>query len=409
MWLIFLENGMKKNVLVFATTYPTFLPWDATPPFVHELTKRLVSDKLEMIVLCPRRPGTVSFEVQEWVKIYRYWYFFRDSWERLADGAMLPNIKQNRLLLFQIPFFLLGWLLSLIRLIKKHKIKTIHCHWIITNWFLCALVKKYLYPDIKLIVTSHGWDAFLNKWILWKIAWPMKQFAMKYTDRLTVVSTAIKEVFTPLADEHSVLIDVMPMWVDSNTFHPDNYNEKLKWKYNIKWPLLLFVGRLAEKKWVTYLLDAMPSVLKEYPDAKLLIVWWWPLEFILKNQSKELWLENSVIFTWPIPNWELPKYYATADLFIWPSIIAKDGDSEWFWLVFVEALMSGTPIIWSNLLWIKDILINEENWLFIKQKSAIDIYDSISWILSLDNLILRRSVLKYSRKNVSEKFYTIVK
>jgi glycosyltransferase involved in cell wall biosynthesis len=226
---------------------------------------------------------------------------------------------------------------------------------------------------------------------------------------LTVVSTAIKEVFTPLADEHSVLIDVMPMWVDSNTFHPDNYNEKLKWKYNIKWPLLLFVGRLAEKKWVTYLLDAMPSVLKEYPDAKLLIVWWWPLEFILKNQSKELWLENSVIFTWPIPNWELPKYYATADLFIWPSIIAKDGDSEWFWLVFVEALMSGTPIIWSNLLWIKDILINEENWLFIKQKSAIDIYDSISWILSLDNLILRRSVLKYSRKNVSEKFYTIVK
>jgi hypothetical protein len=39
----------------------------------------------------------------------------------------------------------------------------------------------------------------------------MKQFAMKYTDRLTVVSTAIKEVFTPLADEHSVLIDVMPM------------------------------------------------------------------------------------------------------------------------------------------------------------------------------------------------------
>gem|GEM_PF-5120976 len=32
-----------KKILILTTTYPTFLPEDGTPPFVHELTKRLAS------------------------------------------------------------------------------------------------------------------------------------------------------------------------------------------------------------------------------------------------------------------------------------------------------------------------------------------------------------------------------
>ncbi|MEI8252609.1 MAG: hypothetical protein WCG25_02450 [bacterium] len=42
------------------------------------------------------------------MKIYRYPYFFKSSREKLNDGAILPNIKKNKRLIFQIPFLLLA-------------------------------------------------------------------------------------------------------------------------------------------------------------------------------------------------------------------------------------------------------------------------------------------------------------
>jgi len=81
----------------------------------------------------------------------------------------------------------------------------------------------------------------------------------------------------------------------------------------------------------------MPAVLKKYPDAKFIIVGDGPLKESSRKQVEKLNLENNVIFAGGIPNYELPKYYASADLFLGPSVTAKNGDSEGFGLVFVEA------------------------------------------------------------------------
>jgi glycosyltransferase involved in cell wall biosynthesis len=202
------------------------------------------------------------------------------------------------------------------------------------------------------------------------------------------------------------------MWVDTELFSPDKYDNSIKEKYNIQWKLLLFVGRLAEKKGVKYLVDAMPGIIKQYPDTKLLIVWHGPLELELKNQAKELNLSDSIIFAWAIPNGELPRYYATADIFVWPSIEARDGDSEWFWLVFVEAILSWCITIGSSLHGITDIIENGRTGFLIRQKNSQDITNLILKVLDTDTFdkdIARNIVQeKYSWQVIGKKYINLL-
>lgn len=397
-----------KKILVFATTFPSFLPWDTTPGFVYDLSKRLQKLWLQIIVLTPRVPWSKKYEEKDGMRIYRFPYFFRSQWETLNDWAILPNIKKNKLLLFQVPFLLLAGFFYLIKIVKNEKIDTIHSHWIIPQWFLSVLYKKLFNKNIKILCTTHGWDIF---WLRWKIGTMIKKFTLKNIDKLTVVSNAIKTECVKLWIAENK-IDVISMWVDTELFSPNNYDENIKKQYNINGKFLLFVGRLAEKKWVTYLIQAMRWIVDKYSDTKLMIIWNWPLEQELKNEVKELKLENNIIFTWGIQNNQLPKYYATADIFVWPSIIAKDGDSEWFWLVFVEAILSGCITFWSELYWITDIIENWKTGYLIKPNDSKDIEEKIKYILENDDFDEdnARSIIskKFGWDEISEKYFSLL-
>lgn len=355
---------MKENILVFTSTFPIFLKGDGTPPFVYELSKRLAErEDFRFVVLTPFRRKTKVFEEKEGLKIYRFRYDFTS----LCDGAILPNLKKNKFLYFQIPFFIIAAFLNLGKLVKKEKIDIIHAHWIIPQGFIAVVYKKiFRKKSLKIICTSHGGDIFGLQNPLMK---KFKRWTLNNINKLMVVSNAIKEEVRKLNIRKDLPIEVIPMGVDINAFNPNRYDKKIKEKYDIKGPFLLFVGRLVENKGVKYLIDAMPEVIQKYPKTKLLIVGSGPLEETLKNQVKKLNLERNIIFTGALPNNELPKYYATADIFIGPSVIAKSGGAEGFGLVFVEALMSKTCVISSNLEAISDIIKNGETGIQVDVKN----------------------------------------
>lgn len=397
-----------KKILVFTSSFNRFTENDTTPPFVYELSRRLAQKGANIIVLTPRVPWALRYEEREWMKIYRYPYFFNNKWEKLNDWAILPNIKQNKLLLFQVPFLLLFWFINLIKLVKNEKIDTIHAHWIIPQWFLAVLYKKLFNKDIKVVCTTHWWDIFWLRWKIWTI---IKKYTLKNVDKLTVVSNAIKKECIKLWVNNNN-VDVVPMGVDTELFLPDNYDENIKKEYNINWKCLLFVWRLAEKKWVKYLIEAMKWIVRSYSDIKLLIIWNWPLENELKQQVLNLGLNENIIFIWAVENKNLPKYYATADMFIWPSIIAKDWDSEWFWLVFVESILSWTITIWSNLYWIKDIIEDWKTGFLIEEKNSSNLEKKVIEVINNSDFDkkLARDIMKnkFSWKVISKKYFNLL-
>ena len=397
---------MKKNkVLILTSTFPRWTG-DTNPPFVYELSKRLAK-KIDITVLAPNSPKAKSYEVMEGIKTYRYRYFFSPLEKLAGNGGIIPVLKKNKCYYLVTPFFILGQLIAAIKLVKADRPSTVHAHWIIPQGLVALFIKKIF--KIPYIITSHGGDIFS---LQGSVFFWLKYQVLTNADKITVVSSAIKKEVLKINPKLVNRIKVIPMGVDASKFNPSKYDESIKQKYDINGPLLLFVGRLAEKKGVKYLLEAMPAILKKNPKTKLLVVGSGVLESSLKNLSLKLKINNNVIFTGPIENSELPKYYATSDIFIGPSVKTKDGDTEGFGLTFVEAMMSGCQIIGTDVGGISDIV--EKNKL-IKPMDPASIEKKVRELLDScekDIKTIKNSNKRYSKKfdweNISQRYLTVI-
>ena len=105
---------------------------------------------------------------------------------------------------------------------------------------------------------------------------------------------------------------------------------------------LLYVGRLAREKNLEMLLSAFDVLRKEDNDAWLTLVGAGPYERALREQAERLGIAGRVVFTGLLPRADLPPVYASADLFVWPSITETQG------LAVCEALSAGLPCVAVN-------------------------------------------------------------
>ncbi len=366
----------RKKLLVLTSTFPRWKN-DTLPPFVYELSKRL-TDKFDVTVLAPSYPGAKDFEIMDKMKVYRFHYFIRQFEKLAGSGGILPVLSKNPFYYFVVPFFLLGEYLAAKKLVEKERPDIIHAHWIIPQGLIAYFIKKKF--NIPYVVTSHGSDIF---GLQQKFLIDLKRKVLKEAKHITGVSNAIKDEILKLVPE--IEVSVIPMGVDSKLFNPKKRDLSIKKKYGIKGPFLLFVGRLTEKKGVRYLIEAMPEVIKRYPEAKLMIIGTGELEKELKELAIKLNVNDNIIFMGAIQNKDLPKYYATADIFIGPSIITKYGDREGSPVAFVEAGMCGCWLIVSNLEGIKEIIINKRNGIYFKEKNTNELINSIFISIKLLN------------------------
>ncbi len=342
------SESMKPRLLVVTSTFPRWKD-DTDPPFVYELSRRLVSD-FDVVVHTPHYHGSLNRETIDGMRIHRFRYFL-SRFEKLAGGqGIVPKLRRNKLYYLLLPFFLIAQFFSLLLLVYKQKPNVIHAHWLIPQGFLAVLMKWIF--GVPVIVTAHGADVFsLREGIYIRL----KKIIANNADRIVTVSNSLAK--TLIEDTRAPIQPaVIPMGVDASLFSPDHKSNSIRQKYSIHGPFLLFVGRLTEKKGVQYLIDAMVLVKTASPESKLLIVGHGELEKKLRKQVEDLGLHEVVLFAGGVVNNELPAYYASADIFIGPSIQTADGDSEGFGLTFVEAAMSGCLIIGTRTGGIEDII-----------------------------------------------------
>lgn len=396
----------KKKVLVLASTFPRWKN-DTTPPFVFELEKRLAKD-FQIHVLAPHHKGAKKYEELEGLKIHRFQYFWPSFSQKLCyEGGILPNIKKNKLLLFQGVTLILSELINAIKIIAREKIDFIHAHWLIPQGIVAYLIYKI--QKTPYIITIHGSDIFgLKSSLLIKI----KKGILLNAAHITVVSNSLKEEIEKNISK-DLRISVISMGVDSNLFHPKKVNKSLKEKYKINAQFILFIGRLAENKGVQYLISAMPQIIKRFNEAKLMIIGEGSFKVTLEKLASKLNLNTSLIFAGAVPNESLPCYYATADVFVSPSIKTKDGQ-EGFGLTIVEASLSGCIPIGTRLGGIMDIITEGENGYLVSEKKSDEIASQVIKIFNDQKTlqIVKRNartnaLQKYDWKIISDKYLGI--
>jgi glycosyltransferase involved in cell wall biosynthesis len=400
------SNSNLKNlrVLVLATTFPRWAS-DTEPRFVFDLSKPL-AQYVNLWVLAPHAPGAKMEEEIEGVKILRFPYFFPKRLQTLCyEGGILPKLKTKWLARLQLPFFLAAQFLAIWRTVRKYKINFIHCHWVIPQGFFVALLTSF--SKIPYLLTAHGGDvySFRKNSLIRRCS----NFALKRAKTCTVNSVPTGQAVRNIRAD--ARIQVVPMGVDTERFHPGKSNPKIKDDLNIQDIFLLAVGRFAEKKGFKYLIQAMPEILQKRPDAKLVIIGFGPQEEALKQRVRQLGLENAVLFVGSKEGDELAEYFATADIFIGPSVVTDSGDTEGQGVVFLEAMASGTAVIASDVGGVKDVVHDMKTGLLIPQKNPEAIAEKT--VLLMDNQKLRNELAlngrnlaesEYSWKTIAERF-----
>jgi len=146
----------------------------------------------------------------------------------------------------------------------------------------------------------------------------LETWAVKHADAVTVICEGLRSdlVARGIAPGR---ITVIPNAVDLDKFavggKPD---AELKMKLGLGTSRVLgFIGSFYAYEGLDLLIAALPTILKQMPDVKVLLVGGGPQDAALKQQVMALDLKERVIFTGRVPHGEVNRYYDLVDVLVY--------------------------------------------------------------------------------------------
>ena len=266
-----------------------------------------------------------------------------------------------------------GWL----KKIKTIKAKLIHAHFGIDGVLALPLARKTHLP---LLVTFHGYDITSKDCSKYVSGWNYetydkgRQILFKEAKALIAVSNFIRsQLIAKGCPEEKIIVHYIG--IDTDQFTPDlTVNRK---------PVVLFVGRLVEKKGCEYLIRAMAQVQSVMPEVKLVIIG----EGILRQQLEQL--ADQLLYSYHFLGAQPPEIVKTwmnqAQLLAVPSVTAATGDTEGAPMVVLEAQAMGLPVVGSIHAGIPELVSEGETGLLAKEKDWKTLAEKIIFILK-DNI-----------------------
>lgn len=160
----------------------------------------------------------------------------------------------------------------------------------------------------------------------------------KACDLVIAPSAGLKEVLVKLGVESP--IDVIPNGVDVQPFQSvDQPISRQILGFNEQDILLTYMGRIGPEKNLPFLLRAFAGIAKSYDNVSLMILGDGPERENLEDRVRVMGMNERVKFMGMIPYTELPRYMASADVFVSASV------TEVHPLSVIEAMASGLPVV----------------------------------------------------------------
>jgi colanic acid/amylovoran biosynthesis glycosyltransferase len=153
---------------------------------------------------------------------------------------------------------------------------------------------------------------------------------------------------------------------------------------------VLTIARHVEKKGLEYGIRAIAKLAARHPTLVYDLAGDGPLRGKLERLASELGIAGRVRFHGWCSQARAQSLLQVADLFVLPSVTAKDGDMEGQALVVQEAQAWGVPVVSTRHNGIPEGLVEGETGLLVAERDADELADAIEHILLDDEL--RRSM-----------------
>ena len=349
---------------------------------VHDLSKRLIKDGHEVTVVTYKDGDTPAYENDKGVEVYR-----------VENYMIHPNNFIDWIM--QLNFNLIAKATEIIQ--KEGKFDVIHAHdWLVAN---AAKALKNAF-DIPIVATIHATEAGRNSGIhddtqryINDTEWLLTYEATEVIVNSNYMKNHVQGLFGLPFDK----INVIPNGINLTNFNGVDRDYDFRRQYAMdNEKIILYVGRLVYEKGVQHLISAMPKILENYHDAKLIIAGKGGMLDELKGQAEAMGLSNKVYFTGYLNSKQVQKMYKCADVAVFPSTY------EPFGIVALEAMLAGVPTVVSDIGGLNEIVDHGINGMKSYAGNSNSIADSV--ISLLYDKQLAANISKKAKQKVKEEF-----
>ena len=366
------------------------LTWEYPPRIVggiarvvNDLSKRLIKDGHEVTVVTYRDSADVpEYENDKGVNVYR------------VDNYMIhPNNFIDWIM--QLNFNMLSKATEIIN--KEGGFDVIHAHdWLVTY---AAKSLKNAY-DIPIVATIHATEAGRNSGIhdetqryINDTEWLLTYEATEVIVNSNYMKNEIQRLFGLPFDK----INVIPNGINLSNFTGIERDYDFRRQYAMdNEKIILYVGRLVYEKGVQHLIAAMPKILSNYHDAKLIIAGRGGMMDELRAEASNLGLNDKIYFTGYLNSKQVQKMYKCADVAVFPSTY------EPFGIVALEAMLAGVPTVVSDVGGLDEIVTHGVDGMKSYAGNANSIADSVTALLYDHQLAT--NVSKKAKQKVKDQF-----
>jgi glycosyltransferase involved in cell wall biosynthesis len=313
-------------------------------------------------------------------------------------GALYEKARESKIEFYTTPYTDKYFSYDVFKKIKKicasGHFDVVHIHsfnTIFSMLFALKFVKKIPVIATRHIYVEHVKKDFFHKWYLGRID---KILAISDFSRRNIIDTY------PVAEEK---IETLYLGIDLNKYVSDEQKKvEFKKQFSIADDknLVGVIGRIDPAKGQKEFINAIPEIIKEYPETHFVIVGKTTsskeMDYLteLKNKIRDLGIGSYVTFTGFCSDVSVPM--SALDIFVMPSYF------EAFGLIAIEAMACNIPVVASNMGSIDEIIPNYNHGIKILPKNSEQIADAVKILLS--DKVLCETITKNAYNFVFEKF-----
>ncbi len=214
-------------------------------------------------------------------------------------------------------------------------------------------------------------------------------------DKIVAISEAVKRVLIKGGVKEDKIV-VVHSGIDTGKFDRAKNADYLYREFNIPDKRLMIgtIAHLTDHKGHTYLLDAIPQVLKEFPHSFFLFVGDGELKDFLKTKSRILGIRDRVFLAGFRE--DIPEILSILDLFVLPSHL------EGLCTSLMDAMYMGVPIVATTAGGIPEVVENGKTGLLVPSKNPPALAEAIIKLLKDENK--REAFAIEGRKRVLQEF-----
>jgi len=212
---------------------------------------------------------------------------------------------------------------------------------------------------------------------------------IKYADKIVAVSDGIKKYYSSLGVEKNKFV-VIPNGVDSVLFKPMDKNNCRKKLGFCGFPIIGFVGSFRQYQGLETAIEMMPYVLKEMPQARLILVGdagkynnyqFHPTIDELKELAKRLKVEKNIIFSGRVEYEKIPFYINASDICLAPFTSKRNNEVGISPLKIFEYLSCGRPVVCSSVRGVKEIIQNYNYGICVESNNPEEMAEKIIFLI----------------------------